>query len=61
MTAEQQTSTLGETFPELVKRLDDGIPSHTPSLLSLCLAGNSISLLFYLFSSSVPFPERVIG
>lgn len=46
MTTEQQTSSLGETFQELVKRLDDGIPCLTPSLLSLCLAGRWSLVVF---------------
>lgn len=39
MTIEEQASSLGETFQELVKRLDEGIfLCHTPSLISLYLS-----------------------
>lgn len=44
MTTEQQISLLGETFSELVKRLDDGT-SHSPTFLFYFL-------LFYLLCPS---------
>lgn len=51
MTSEEQASSLGETFQELVKRLDDGISlSHT--FPNFTLSGLELGPEYYYFVSS---------